>query len=97
MSDTMPDHTCTPYCDGQRYMLEDGVHVVDVRSNVNPLPQWVTDLFATDGWEIIERRANCERPPRANSLLATSSKDSKKGEEPEKPYGWLIKIRKKQP
>jgi hypothetical protein len=29
----MIPHTCTPYCDGQRYCVEPGTHTLDVRTN----------------------------------------------------------------
>ena len=33
----MIEHVCTPYCDGQRYMLEEGAHVTDcfIRDDAN--------------------------------------------------------------
>ena len=99
MTDTLPHHTCTPYCDGQRYMLEEGVHVVDNRWAGQVLLPDVISSLEERGWEVLDARHNDDLPHRKECRLYMGGKIFVRTIEHDERhlFGWLVKVRKKQP
>ena len=65
----MIQHVCTPYCDGQRYMLEEGAHVTDcfIRDDCAvPLEaalEWHKRVLESQGCEVIRYWPEADHRP----------------------------------
>jgi hypothetical protein len=95
-----PVHVCTPYCDGQRYGIGFGIHVIDSRYEREVSKEFVIKDYELEGWIVLGCDPNFEPLPRPFAYCGVAlrgphtkfKKDTKK----EFKFAWLVTVKLKE-